>query len=438
MSEKIENALKQLNALLINLKKSINNKIKATTLQKKRQVAKDLSNQIEFFLLESSLTDSQLNHFLKISKNLVNEIELIIQQKLSEHKIKLRLRTVVKIFIWLKIKSVTMALDIKTASELASLIPNYDGNPGGMKSFTDAICLVETIVPDAQQAAAIQLILTKLTGKARDLFTAVPADFQEIKNKITADCIDKSTSDLALANLKNVKPRKGQETSGFTKEIDILADKLKHAYIREEVPNAVATKLANKAAIQTLIASSHKQETKMLLKVGKFASLSEALNIVIENENFNNEPSASIMQMRKNFSKNRPNYQSNYQNRYNGNNSRGNFRNSPRPNPHQPRSNYGQQSSNRSRYNHPNNNQQQYRQQNWVQDGNRRMYHMNVVHGSGSLPPNQFAPNGALSQPVAIVPSNLMPPQRQQQQQQQQHASSNFLGTPFLQHPYSQ
>ena len=33
---------------------------------------------------------------------------------------------------------------------------------------------------------------------------------------------------------------------------------------------------------------------------------------------------------------------------------------------------------------------------------------MNVVHGSGSLPPNQFAPNGALSQPVAIVPSNLM------------------------------
>lgn len=42
MSEKIENALKQLNALLINLKKSINNKIKATTLQKKTTSSKGL------------------------------------------------------------------------------------------------------------------------------------------------------------------------------------------------------------------------------------------------------------------------------------------------------------------------------------------------------------------------------------------------------------
>lgn len=68
-----------------------------------------------------------------------------------------------------------MALHIKTASELASLIPTYDGNPLGVKSFNDAITLVETIVPAANTAAAIQLILTRLTGKARDLFTDVPA-----------------------------------------------------------------------------------------------------------------------------------------------------------------------------------------------------------------------------------------------------------------------
>lgn len=164
----------------------------------------------------------------------------------------------------------------------------------------------------------------------------------------------------------------------------------------------------------------------MLLKVGKFASLSEALNIVVENENFNNESSASVMQMRKNYSQNK----SNYQNRYNGNNSRGNFRNSSRQNPRQSRSNYGQQPSNRPRYNHPNNNQQQQRQ-NWNHQGNRRMFHM------CAMSPNQVAPNSAMSQPVAIIPSNLMPPQRQQQQQPQQ-APSNFLGTPFLQHPYSQ
>lgn len=41
----------------------------------------------------------------------------------------------------------------------------------------------------------------------------------------------------------------------------------------------------SEATIQSLIAASNKQETKLLLKIGKFDNLSEALNIVIKTEN---------------------------------------------------------------------------------------------------------------------------------------------------------
>lgn len=170
---------------------------------------------------------------------------------------------------------------------------------------------------------------------------------------------------MALANLKNNKPRRGQETAGFTKETETLAGKLKQAYIREEVPNEVATKLANKAAIQTLITASQKQETKMLLKVGKFDSFSEALNIVVENEYFSNEPSASIMHMKRNFAQNRPNYSTSNQ--------------------RQSRPNFGPQQNRFGRNNHfprNNHNNPMQRQPNWNHANGRRIFQMNEAHGS--------------------------------------------------------
>lgn len=436
----IQNLIGKLHNIKTNLKKSPFRRYLKSTLKDKILLTKTIYNKVVQTLLkyEDVLDNRHVDFFIKAARLDYDEIIYILETKLKKYSKPISLKSLSYAIIFnirlIKIsKKVKMALNIKTASELASLIPSYDGNPGGVKSFIDAIRLVQTIVPADQQAPAIQLILTRLTGKARDLFTGVPANYQEIVDKISADCTDKSSSELALANLKNIKPKKGQETSGFTKEVDILADKLKQAYIREEVPNEVAKKLANKAAIQSLIIASQKQETKMLLKVGKFDSLSEALNIVVENENFNNEPSVSMLQMRKKFPQNKPSYQSNYQNRNNGNNSRGNFRGFTRNNTRQTTPNFPQQSSNRFlRYNYQNTNHQHPRQQNWNHSGNRRLYHMNEV--DGSMLSSQFAPNGALPQPVSMVPSNMMPPQRQHQQPQQ--VPNHFLGTTGL-FPYS-
>lgn len=46
-----------------------------------------------------------------------------------------------------------MTLSIKTAAELATLIPAFDGSPAGLKSFIDAVNLAKTIVPAENKGA---------------------------------------------------------------------------------------------------------------------------------------------------------------------------------------------------------------------------------------------------------------------------------------------
>lgn len=90
-------------------------------------------------------------------------------------------KVIVKLIIWCqKVKIINMTLSIKTAAELATLIPAFDGSPAGLKSFIDAVNLAKTIVPAENKGAAIQIILTKLSGKARYLFAATPAEYDDI------------------------------------------------------------------------------------------------------------------------------------------------------------------------------------------------------------------------------------------------------------------
>lgn len=206
---------------------------------------------------------------------------------LKQPKVKIRVKTIAKIIIWYsRVKHnriLNMAMDIKTASELATLIPSYNGNVEGVKSFTDAVALVKTIIPAGQKEAAIKIILTKLSGKARNLFVAVPLEFDEIIDKIKSECSDKSNSDLAQSSLKNLKLKNIDDLQNFTKQIEFLSDKLTGAYIREEIPADVAKKMAIKLAIQTMARESYSSETKMMLKIGKFDTLKDAINVLIEN-----------------------------------------------------------------------------------------------------------------------------------------------------------
>ena len=99
-------------------------------------------------------------------------------------------------------------------------------------------------MPNEKKAAAIQVILTKLSGKARNLFNTTPLEVDEIVTTLNSNCCEYGNSDLALANLKNLKKKPAEETQSFTKQVDILAEKLSAAYIRKQIPSEVARKMA--------------------------------------------------------------------------------------------------------------------------------------------------------------------------------------------------
>lgn len=175
-----------------------------------------------------------------------------------------------------------MALDIGTASKIAELILAYDGSPEGAKSFTDAITFLNSIVTEGQRPGTIQLALTKLTGKARELFTEVLGDLPTFVTKITENCVDKTSADLILSNLRNIKLQRN-ETQKYTTDIVKMYEKLVRAYAREQISTEVARKLAPKASIEATIYQSTSSETKMMLRIEKFETLKEACNVMIEN-----------------------------------------------------------------------------------------------------------------------------------------------------------
>ncbi|XP_055522855.1 uncharacterized protein DDB_G0289917-like [Wyeomyia smithii] len=246
-----------------------------------------------------------------------------------------------------------MALNIKTAAELATLIPAYDGNSGGVKSFVDAVNLVKTIVPAENKAAAIQVILTKLSGKARNLFATIPDDYDGITQALISNCSEKSTSDSAKSNLNNLKLKSPSDLQNFTKQVDSLAEKLTETYITEKIPSEVAKKMSQKAAIQTLVANASNSETKIMLKVGKFTNLQEAINIMVENENVTTSTSNAVV---LNATSNRNRHQNNNVNRIpqRNNNQRTNFNN--RYQPRFPLNNYRNHSNHNNQYNQQQNN----------------------------------------------------------------------------------
>lgn len=282
-----------------------------------------------------------------------------------------RFKILAKIVVWLQRK---MALDIKTAAELATLIPSYDGNPGGVKSFVDAVNLAKTIVPAANKAAAIQVILTKLSGKGRNLFTETPTEYEQIITKIQQNCGEKGNSDLALTNLKNLKNKSTDDIQTFTKQIDTLTEKLAEAYIREQLPNDVARKMAQKSAIQTLINNSTNSETRMMLKIGKFDNLQEAINVMVENEQSTNKNmNAVVLQATRN---NRQQFNNRNNNRFTnqGPTNRMAPMNESTVRRFQPRTNV--QGTFQHRYPNPNpnrnfNNNQQYNNRNFYHNNNR-------------------------------------------------------------------
>ncbi|XP_058830234.1 uncharacterized protein LOC131689268 isoform X6 [Topomyia yanbarensis] len=299
----MQKALETLIKIDNNLKKSITKKFSNSNLIEKEKLCKANYRAIQEYLLinEDTLTSEKLFYFKKSSRTLNFDITTAINKKLHKFKIKFRLKGIILAIIFtnrLNKLKIMANFDIKTAAKLASIIPLYDGNKEGAKGFIDAVNFINTIVTEAQKPTAVQLVLTKLTGKARNLFTAVPASLVEIALQIQLNCTDKNSSDSAENNLKNIKHNSDPRT--FAKSVDELSNQLANAYIREAFPGEVAKKKTQKAVIQALISGSRHPETKMMLRVAKFDTLSDAIDLMVENETCNEKESATLLNINKN------------------------------------------------------------------------------------------------------------------------------------------
>lgn len=428
MFEVIEEKINELNRIATNFKKSINKCYKPETLLAKRAQVQELFIQIQNLIRSNSdLTQLQHDCFITFANESYQSTLEIINKKLeSGNFFKIKFKNIVNRIIITNRKH-KMALNIETASKIAELIPNYDGGPEGAKSFTDAINFLDGVVTAAQKPGTIQLALTKLTGKARELFTEVPADLATIVTKITENCVDKTSADLALSNLQNLRLR--NDVQKFTAEVEKLCDKLTRAYVREQIPAEAARKLSQKAAVKTMINQAQSTETKMMLKIGKFDTLKDACNILIENENTSTTTSQILQagnQTNRRFDnapRNFKQYSSRreYENHTNRNRSFDRFRNR-NFNERRPVNRDFYQRGNRGNGNYRGRGYGQNRHQNYGhQNGNSRVYCANEQPQSGNVvhnnTANQAPPTCAH---VGVVQSN----QQSQPSQMQQH----FLG----------
>lgn len=168
---------------------------------------------------------------------------------------------------------------IRTAS---TLVPEFDGNSDKLHAVIAAIKALETIVTAANKAAAIQVILSKLSGKARSAVGDNPQEIQEIIDGLKVKCSTAIQPEVILAKLSI--ERQTSELAKFTEQIEKLTLQLENAYVAEKVPLDTASRLAVRAGTNALANGLKNRESQLIIKAGKFDTLAEAIGKATENE----------------------------------------------------------------------------------------------------------------------------------------------------------
>lgn len=139
---------------------------------------------------------------------------------------------------------------------------------------------METIINNANKAAAIQVILSKLSG--RSAVGDNPQEIKEIIDGLKAKCSTALQPEVILAKLAN--ERQTSELAKFTEQIEKLTLQLENAYVAEKVPLDTASRLAVRAGTNALASGLKNKETQLIIKAGKFETLAEAIGKATENE----------------------------------------------------------------------------------------------------------------------------------------------------------
>jgi hypothetical protein len=170
---------------------------------------------------------------------------------------------------------VDMALSTVDFFNLASkLIPTeFDGNTDKLQSFLDALTLLLLNVGE-HETTAVAFIKTRLTGKARDLITtetSIAQIIELLKKGIKGESSRNITQ--KILNLKQLN----KENTAFAADLELLANKLKKAYISEGVTHEVAETYATDTSVRALSQNATAEKSRLIMEAGSFRTIQEVV-----------------------------------------------------------------------------------------------------------------------------------------------------------------
>lgn len=294
MESEVDSLVRKLTNILRNLKKSPNRRFLKQTLISKAQESRNIYNRLLELLEDHS--GGQL--FLSAIRNTFSEIKIFIDSRLEvgPHLFKFK-NIALTVLAAVKIKNSNKMANIVEIIKVASnLIPTYDGNAGKLSSITAALRALDTVINDATRASAINVVLSKLEGKARSAVGDAPETINAIIRGLEDRCKSTDGPDVILAKLQVL--RQTGTLTNFTDEVEKLANQLETLYIADNVPIDTAKRLATKAAVKSLTNGIKNTETKLILKAGQFQTISAAITKAAENDSNEVPNNHNIFHMR--------------------------------------------------------------------------------------------------------------------------------------------
>lgn len=386
----IENNLAQLRIIHTNFKKAPNRRYRRATLQNKLLEIQALKKNIadSLSILENAISSETSELIISTERVLTGELLLIINQKLTNlgDKPDLTLKNLGKlVIISIRLtKAAKMAALIEVIKTVTALLPVYDGTPNKLNNFIDALNVVKQVATNVEHLpTVINIVMTKLEGKARYAFPAAPASIDAVIAKLR-EVSTPTPPEAIIAKLANCKQR--SNITAYTKEIEELTMQLEAAFISKEIPANVAQTMATKEGIKHMTAGLKDEKTSIIVKAGQFKTITEAINKALEEApQSSNEVAVNFVRSHKNQQKPRWQTSRNYQNNsnYRGRN-RGQYNNNGNRY-YQDRRDSGYNRSNR---NDNENNQQRY-------ENNQQRYDNNQSRGRNNNQRNVYvAENG--------------------------------------------
>lgn len=293
----MENYFK-LQKLHVNIKKSINAKLKEETLKEKLRDAHEWYKNIFNYINETTdpISEDQFNQITTNTNTWHQEVTRILKIKIDLISRKACGKNALSLHYPLKVAKVksskmvppvenTPPFDIKQAT---AIVQPYDGSADNLGSFIDAAALLNEYVQPAHVATAIKFLRTRLIGKARiglqDNFNTI----QQLIDDVQQRCRDKTTPESIIAQMRALKVKPNENMKDYCDGIEKCCANLKSIYVNQKMPAELADSMARKAGIDALITGISNPEIKLILKAGTFSSLAEAITKI--NENSSQDP----------------------------------------------------------------------------------------------------------------------------------------------------